>query len=443
MINLEKFFFKKIPLWIYLLTLIFGIIILSLYGSVVRHVAKGGNLTGQIGIIAESIAKYPGRLITLLNSYDIDPNPQIFEADEEFILKIHNNELFKKYEDGFLLVSSFNLEEGPNVQLFSLKEQKYLYSWEPPLKEIHKKSPNFVDGLNVSRFYRTLHPVLFNNGDLIFHSGGGPLVRIDKCNNLKWIVNDFYHHSNVLFEGKIYSAITINHDIPSDYLNDAISIIDAKNGRVEKNIEIYDIVSNYLKENFSLLYGIGEFERDLFHLNSIYPIKQNDNFFEKNDLVVSLRNLSTVLVYRMSTDQIIWMKTGPWVNQHDAQYLGNGIFSVFSNNNTRGLEPNDFKPLKNSDAFIYDMKDDTFKKPYSKFLKNAKMRSSGLLDILDENHAIIQLNNIGKIIRVNSEKMVWTYQNYLGENKKGMINWSRYIKNSDIDLSFLKNKKCD
>ena len=48
------------------------------------------------------------------------------------------------------------------------------------------------------------------------------------------------------------------------------------------------------------------------------------NFF-KNDLVISLRNLSTILVYRPST-KIKWLKTGPWINNHDAQYLGDGIF---------------------------------------------------------------------------------------------------------------------
>ena len=63
MINFEKFLFKKIPVWIYILTLILGLIFLSLFGSVVRHVAKGGNLTGQIGIVAESIAKFPGKFM--------------------------------------------------------------------------------------------------------------------------------------------------------------------------------------------------------------------------------------------------------------------------------------------------------------------------------------------------------------------------------------------
>ena len=442
MINFEKFLFKKIPLWFYILTLVLGIIFLALFGSVVRHVVKGGTMTGQIGIIALNISKFPGKFINLLNSYDLDPNPQIFETNQEFVLKIHNEELFKNNENGFLLISSYNLDIGPSVQLYSLKEQKYLYSWKPPLKQIHKESPNYIDGLNIKRFYRTMHPVLFDNGDLIFHSGGGPLVRIDKCSNLKWIVNGFYHHSNVKLDDNLYSAITIDQDKPGEYLNDAISIVNTNNGKVKKNIEIFDILLEYLYDDLSLMYGIGEFERDLFHLNSIYPIKENDNFFRKNDLVVSLRNLSTILVYRQSTNQIVWMKTGPWINQHDAQYLGNGVFSVFSNNNVRGLEPKDFLYLKNSDVIIYDMKDNTFKRPFSKYLKNAKMRSSGLVRMLNDENAIIQLNNIGEIIRVNPTDKIWTYQNYLGANKKGMINWSKYFKEKEIDLTFLSKNDC-
>ena len=95
MINFEKFLFKKIPLWFYILTLVLGIIFLALFGSVVRHVVKGGTMTGQIGIIALNISKFPGKFINLLNSYDLDPNPQIFETNQEFVLKIHNEELFK------------------------------------------------------------------------------------------------------------------------------------------------------------------------------------------------------------------------------------------------------------------------------------------------------------------------------------------------------------
>ncbi len=441
--KIEKFLFKKIPIWIYILTIIIGLVILSLYGSVVRHVAKGGVLTGKIGIVAESIAKYPGRLITLLNSYDIDPKPQIFDANESFTLKIEDKELFKNTEDGYLLVSSFN-NEGPIVKLFSLKDQKDLYSWKPPIKDIHSATPNFIDGLNVKKFYRSQHPVLFKNGDIVFSSGGGPLVKIDKCNKLKWTINDFYHHSNVFYDNKLYSTVTTNNNTPSIYLEDAISIIDSETGEVKENILINEILKNYLNDNFSLIYGIGEFEKDLYHLNSVYPIKETDDYFKKNDLVISIRNLSTVFVYRNSSKKVLWMKTGPWINNHDAQYIGDGIFSVFSNNNVRGIEPNDFSFLSQSDVYLYDMKNDTYKNPFTKYLENIQMRSSGLVDVLnlEKKDAVIQLNNYGKIIRLTPDSKIWTYQNYLGDRKKGNINWSKYINKNDIDLSFIEKDLC-
>ena len=442
--NLEKFLFKKISVWIYILTLVLGLIFLSLFGSVVRHVAKGGMMTGKIGFIAESIAKYPGKIIVLLSGYDLDPQPQIFDTDETFTLETNNDEIFNDTEDGFLLVSTYD-KDGSIVKLFDLKKKKTIFSWTPPINKIRKLTPNYNDGVNVKKFYRAQHPILFKNGDLAFHSGGGPLVRIDKCNNVVWVTDEFYHHSNVLFENSIYSTMTIDFYNPSVYLKDAISIIDPTNGKIKKNIEINWILKKYLKDNFSLIYGIGEFERDLFHLNAIYPINKTDDFFQKGDLVISLRNLSTIFVYRESINEIVWLKTGPWINNHDAQYLGNGLFSIFSNNNVRGLEPKDFDNLEHSEVYFYDFKNDVYEKPYSKHLKNIKMRSSGLVQVLDieGRDSVIQLNKYGKIIRINPDSKIWTYQNYLGDNKSGNINWSRYLSKNNVDLSFLKNIKCD
>ena len=133
------------------------------------------------------------------------------------------------------------------------------------------------------------------NGDLAFSSGGGPLVKIDKCGNLNGQQMNFFI-IQIFFIIKIYSTITLNINKPSIHLEDAVSIVDPSNGIILENIIIDDILKEYLNNNFSLLYGIGEYEKDLFHLNSVYPIKVNDQFFQ-NDLVISLRNLSTILVY--------------------------------------------------------------------------------------------------------------------------------------------------
>ena len=48
------------------------------------------------------------------------------------------------------------------------------------------------------------HPLLMSNGDLITHSLS-PLIKIDICSNLKWVVDNAYHHSNEMdHEGNIW-----------------------------------------------------------------------------------------------------------------------------------------------------------------------------------------------------------------------------------------------
>ena len=98
--NFEKFLFKKIPLWFYILTLVLGIIFLALFGSVVRHVVKGGTMTGQIGIIALNISKFP-EIYKFVKQLRFRSKSSNFETNQEFVLKIHNEELFKNSENVF------------------------------------------------------------------------------------------------------------------------------------------------------------------------------------------------------------------------------------------------------------------------------------------------------------------------------------------------------
>ena len=85
---------------------------------------------------------------------------------------------------------------------------------------------------------------------------------------------------------------------------DGFSIIDPESGNVLKEFSIHDILTNN-KDNLGLLYGVGEFEKDRYHINSVIPIKYTDNFFEKDDLVISIRNLSTIIVFRPKDPKIV------------------------------------------------------------------------------------------------------------------------------------------
>ena len=102
----------------------------------------------------------------------------------------------KKFSDeGFLLVSGYNDQSKTSLTtLYSIKEERVLHTWKPPIEDIHYHSSDFTNEYNLKN-YRMQHPLLLENGDLIFSSGEGPLVKIDKCSNHIWSINKHFHHS--------------------------------------------------------------------------------------------------------------------------------------------------------------------------------------------------------------------------------------------------------
>ena len=53
--------------------------------------------------------------------------------------------------------------------------------------------------------------------------------------------------------------------------------------------------------------------------------------FQAGDLLVSLRDLNLVLVFDPETLEVRWSATGPFVRQHDPDFIGGGWIGVFDN----------------------------------------------------------------------------------------------------------------
>ena len=71
---------------------------------------------------------------------------------------------------------------------------------------------------------------------------------------------------------------------------------------------------------------------DPIHLNDIEPVRKDGPYWRKGDLFLSLRSPSTVMLYRPSTNKVIWRKDGPWSKQHDVDILDDHRISIFNNN---------------------------------------------------------------------------------------------------------------
>ncbi len=359
-----------------------------------------------------------------------------------------NKKLFKHdnfVDNGFLLISGYNLKDKTaNVTLFSINDQKVLHTWKPPIEKIHEGSPNFVTEYNLKKNYRMQHPLLLDNGDLVFSSGEGPLVKIDKCSNYIWSINRHFHHSIEKYNKKtIIAPLVLNTNLNKDYpiLNHGFATINLQNGKIIDEFSIIKILETNNK--IGLLYGVGEFEYDRIHLNDAEAIKQTDEFVQKGDIMLSSKHLSTVFLFRPKNNKIVWLKTGPWLNQHDVDYLGKGKFSIFGNDTFRynKIKTHDVFLHKHNKIYIYNLQKDKIDTLYNKTMTEVKTPTQGLHKILDNGDVFIEDTDNFRLIRLSNKNKRWEYFNYLGDNKIGSIHWSRYLK-EDNKFNWINNINC-
>ena len=137
-------------------------------------------------------------------------------------------------------------------------------------------------------------------------------------------------------------------------------------------------------------------------------------------------------MYRPKTNKIIWLKTGPWLNQHDVDFVGESKISVFGNDNIRDMADIPFKG--HNQVYIYDLEKSIVTVPYSDMLKKLEVRSKteGLQEILDNGDVFIEEQNYGRILRISQDKVIWEYTVKVDDNSLGMVHWSRYLTDEKI-----------
>jgi hypothetical protein len=444
----EKFILKKIEIWPVYLLLIVGFITFVLFGWVVQYKATGGHRGGAFGDAMLTIAKAPNDAMLILNvGLKSAMQPQrIGFSDFENLKIIDDN--FR--DQGVLLVSGFNLEHGIScVFLYDLENAQKLYEWVPPHGDIMKQTSYHV-GENAKAMYRTQHPFLLPDGSVLFTSGEGPLVKIDRCGNLEWVIDRDFHHSielgpdNTFFVPHVvatpqdFESITSEGHRVYPIRDDGFAEVSPE-GKIIQEWSVKDILER--NGYIGLLYGGGPFETDRIHLNDVEPIMKTDAYVQKGDLALSIRHLSTVFLYRPSTDKIIWLRTGPWLNQHDVDYQGDGVFTIFGNDSIRG-------PVMNksyngfSSIHSYDHKTGTTSIYRSFEKENIYTESQGLHTVLGNGDLFIEEQEKHILHRISDNSHRWKFVNTLNDDEIGALHWCRYLDAAPADFPFLSSPEC-
>lgn len=268
-------------------------------------------------------------------------NPQKFLVPSRYDGQGATTLVSGKTQEGVTLVTSL-FGEALGMILIDLNGQ-VLHRWRVPMADIwplEKERPNDWD----SEIHGAL---LYPNGDVVFNVEWKVLVRIDRCSRLIWKLPRRTHHSIYQdVDGDLWvSGRKPRRDalgkwpyISGPVDEETILKVSPK-GQVLAEYSVLGII--YSSGYEGLLFTERRAERtktghpDITHINDVKilepPLAGAFPLFREGDIMVSSWSLNTVFVIDGHSLHIKWSMTGPFLRQHDPEFLPTGKISVFDN----------------------------------------------------------------------------------------------------------------
>ncbi len=364
---------------------------LSLFGATVKHVSEGG----KIGILTkplQSFVSFPFSMVEVLKSDELQGIPPTFtELDSSFIQQ--NSLDYNLYG----LNAFYNPDEAQwIIRLFNLKSDTTKHEWVLDKENFVKRKRQFPNS-------DPRNCILLPNRELIAgHDESHNLFRLNKDSKIIWRFSDtsirFHHSLNLDVEGQLW-VCSSQQAKPFNYIDNYITRVNVENGK----LLFHKSVSEILVENgyYNILHGASNTVRprgnDPLHLNDIEPVLEDGPYWQKGDLLLSLRHRSIILLYRPSTNKVLQILNGPFSNQHDVDIISDHQIS-FLNNNTSSLNTKLIQE-KPSHVLIYNFKDSTFTTPYrDQFIKESIFtRTQGFHQFFSNGDLYVESQKNGKM----------------------------------------------
>ena len=432
--------FKKIKIEIWVLYLIVWISLLLAIanGILVRQELAGSVKLGVISKAALFLAEIPQNLKEMATQ-----SKKLEVLDQQRFTDLKGFQGKANDEEQYLLLSKYDGDKNRSiVELIDLRNFEVKKTWSPDIDLINSlvdvSRDEFKDHLrdkNSSRYLIT-HPFLTEDGGLIFKSHS-PLVKIDKNSELVWQnQEDAFHHSiEQDHEGNFWvPTYSFPYRVDEKYVGlEWGNFYDDSLTKISGNGEIlfHKSVSNIFIENnmkYLLFPIVDSFMNDPIHLNDIQPVLTDGPYWKQGDLFLSLRNQSMIVLYRPTSNKIIWKGVGRIYGQHDVDILDDHRISIFNNNVYADINGN--KVDGNNEVVIYDFKTDSYSKYFNESLLkyNVKTITNGLSQIMPDGSLFIEEQNYGRLLYFNKDtSLQWQYVNRADDGKVYYLRWARIL----------------
>lgn len=300
--------------------------LLSAFGWMVKHAVKGDLGWGK------DVNK---GLVTFVSFFDLfkETVEEVKELPKTFVPTPADFEPINKLQsDVWGLVTYSTRDFERKVDLLNFRNDSVAHSWT-------------IDHIQRAQ-NRIIHPIMTADRDLIYSLNGVTgLFAVDAEGNRLWKQDTIAHHHGLNFDADsniwactydrepkgfiIYRGLIELDGRPLNYIDNTITQIDPETGYILYHKSITDIlVENDLTH---LLLKTGQ-AWDPLHLNDIEPVLADGPYWNKGDLFLSLRCISTVLHYRPSTGEVLRVIEGPFYTQHDVDVINDSTLSMFNNN---------------------------------------------------------------------------------------------------------------
>lgn len=409
-------------------TVIF-LFVLAIFGWMSIHIAAGDKKFGFLDGPVKFMYSFPDMFKKSLEevkglSKTFIPTPTDFVAVNEL------------EEDLIILTSYSDEKDSRTIVLKNLRNDSILYSWnvENPYED----------------YDRILNPVLLPGKELVFSFHGKSMMRIDSMSNIVWqqTVMDAHHSAAMDSFGHFWTCTfePVFHATAYYFLNgrkvffkdNAITQYDVNTGDVIFNKSFTKILLDNGLESFIIKAAKID---DPIHLNDIQPALKTTEFYNEGDLFISARQLSLIMQYRPSTNEVIRMIEGPFVAQHDVDFYGDSAITLFNNNayvkSSDGREkPADSCKLVYGGDFYSNIVKYNFATEEFSFIGDSVFRANkiytmteGLFEFIATDTYFVEEQNSGELWVIKDDKVI--YKNVMKSQHEGyhhLPNWTRVIR---------------
>ena len=407
---------------------------LSIFGWIAVHISTGDKKFGFLTEPVKFMYSFPDLFSQSIE--EVKTLPKTFVPTPEDFKSINN------LDSDFIILSTYSdTSDSRSIVLFNLKNDSVLHKWT-------------VDNPYMEHI-RIINPLVFPEKSLVYSFDGvSGIRRIDSLKNIIWKQDSVYaHHSmNLDSNGDIWicSWEPVHYATGVYKLNrksiffkdDYITKVDAETGRILYHNSITKILtennlSNYLIKSANI--------SDPLHINDIEPALKSTHYYKEGDLFISAKNPSFIMHYRPSTNKVMDILEGPFVSQHDVDFLNDSTLVIFNNNYYTVFSDDSKPPPKDSSRLEiagdfysnivrYDFGNDSLS-----FIGDSVFRANkiftyteGLMEFTDPSTYFVEEQNTGLIWIIKDDSIL--YKNVLKSQHEGyhhLPNWNRVIKKND------------